>query len=280
MKHLSSFVLILLVILVSSCSKSALPDQPSSLVISNNTLKSILTSYPANLISTPIITTSIPEVVAEAQTPINILTNNTVKFVSNNPVIHYNKISLTKVENYLGENLKITRKGSIDSLNNYVILGGKKYYLAQFHFHYNSEHQINGQYSTMEVHFVNIASDNSYAVVGVLINSGEYNSSLNTLFHDSPITVSGVNTFGSFNIASLLPSELNNYYTYSGSLTTPNYGASSATTNGGPVTWIVLKNKITVSSSSFNFYKGIYAETNFRTIQPLNGRKVYENITK
>ncbi len=262
----------------SACQKSALVDNSATTANIDNTLKSILTSYPARLISTPIITSNIPEDIAESQTPINIVTNSTVKFTSTDPVVHYNKIRLTSVLNNADENLKVNVKGSIDSLNNYVIFGSKKYHLSQFHFHYSSEHTVNGVYSTMEIHFVNISADKSYAVLGVLINLGSRNESLESIFHASPTISNGVNSSNrSFDITKLLPSNIKNYYTYTGSLTTPNYGENSAIPNGGPVTWVVYKNAQHVSSSDLNFYKGIYVEPNFRDIQSLHGRKVYEN---
>ena len=180
--------------------------------------------------------------------------------------------------NNAAENLKINVDPT-DTASNYVIFNGKKYDLAQFHFHYSSEHKVDGQYSTMEVHFVNISADKSYAVLGVLINLGSKNESLGQLFHASPTVADAVNSSNKkFDVTKLFPANIKNYYTYIGSLTTPNYGLDSDLTNGGPVTWVLYKDKQHVSSSDLNFYKGIYLEPNFRTIRPLNGRKVYENV--
>lgn len=130
----------------------------------------------------------------------------------------------------------------------------------------------------MEIHFVNISSDNSYAVLGVLVDLGTGNNALQTLFDASPTDTNGVNSPNtSFTLSDLFPSNTGQYYTYSGSLTTPNYGANSSIPNGGPVTWIVYKNSQHVSSTQFDSYKSIYEEHNFRTIRPTNGRKVYKN---
>lgn len=270
--------LITLLIVAGACSKSALVENNATLTPSDNVLKSLITSYPASLISTPIITSGIPEDIAESQTPINIVTGKTVKFVSSTPVVHYNMIKLKSILNNAAENLKINIDPT-DTASNYVIFNGKKYDLAQFHFHYSSEHTIDGKYSTMEVHFVNISADKSYAVLGVLFNLGSKNEALGQLFHASPTVANAVNsTDKKLDVTKLFPVNIKNYYTYIGSLTTPNYGLDSDLTNGGPVTWVLYKDKQHVSSSDLNYYKGIYLEPNFRTIRPLNGRKVYENI--
>jgi carbonic anhydrase len=238
----------------------------------------VLRGYPAFLLSTPIITSNIPEEIMEAQTPINIQTHRTVKFFSSAPFIHYGSVKLSDVENNEGENLKINLSPE-DKANNYVIIAGKKYFLNQFHFHYSSEHTVNGRYSKMEIHFVNIAADNSYAVLGVLVDFGIGNHTLQTLFDASPAAPGGVNELETeINLKKLFPHNTSKYYTYSGSLTTPNFGPSSASTNGGPVTWIVFKDEQKLSFRQFHQYKEIYEEANFRLIQPLNDRKVYENI--
>jgi carbonic anhydrase len=237
-----------------------------------------LSSYPSDIISTPIVTSDFPVTIAEFQSPINIETSKTIGFHSTDPAIHYGAVTLSSVANNAGENLRVNVNGA-DNFNNYITVGGKRYNLVNFHFHYNSEHTIDGKYSTMEIHFVNVASDNSYAVLSVLVDIGNGNSSLQDLFAQSPTISNGINSPNTiFDIATLLPSNVRAYFTYSGSLTTPNFGGNSALTNGGPVTWFVFKNKQQLSTSQFDSYKSIYADPNFRAIQPLDGRKVYLNV--
>ncbi|WP_027381426.1 carbonic anhydrase family protein [Chryseobacterium daeguense] len=235
-----------------------------------------LNSYPKDLISTPIYISNIPASIADSQTPINIETAKAVVFHSNDPMIHYGAITLNSVMNNAGENLKININNA-DYFNNYISVGGKKYNLSNFHFHYHSEHAIDGNYSTMEIHFVNIASDNSYAVLGVLVNLGDANSGLEELIAQSPTVNNAINSPNTvFDLSKLLPST-SGYYTYSGSLTTPNFGANSSLVNGGPVTWFVFKDVQHLSLNEFDSYKSIYSEPNFRSLQPLNNRKVYVN---
>ncbi len=236
-----------------------------------------LNSYPSDIISTPIVTSNIPAVVAEAQTPINIEPSKAVVFHSIDPTIHYGAVTMNSVMNNGGENLRVNVSGA-DNLNNYITVGGKKYNLVNFHFHYSSEHTVDGKYSTMEIHFVNVSADNSYAVLGVLVDLGSGNTSLQNLFAQSPTTSNSVNSSNAtLDISNLLPTNTREYFTYNGSLTTPNFGSNSSITNGGPVTWFVFKNKQQLSTDQFNYYKNIYLDPNFRAIQPLNGRKVYVN---
>lgn len=237
-----------------------------------------LSSYPSDLISTPIVTSNFSTAVAESQTPINIETSKILGFHSIDPTIHYGAVTLNSVVNNAGENLKVNVSGA-DNFNNYITVGGKKYNLVNFHFHYSSEHTIDGKYSTMEIHFVNVSADNSYAVLGVMVDLGNGNSSFQNLFAQSPTMVNGTNSPNTtFDILSMLPNNTREYFTYTGSLTTPNFGAVSSLTNGGPVEWFVFKNKQQLSDTQFNSYKSIYTNPNFRTIQPLNGRKVYMNV--
>jgi carbonic anhydrase len=237
-----------------------------------------LNSYPSDIISTPIFTSNIPAAVAEAQTPINIEPSKAVVFHSIDPTIHYGAVTLSSVQNNAGENLRVNVNGT-DNFNNYITVNGKKYNLVNFHFHYSSEHIIDGKYSTMEIHFVNVAADNSYVVLGVLVDLGSGNTLLQNLFAQSPANNNAINSPNTtFDISGLLPANSREYFTYNGSLTTPNFGANSSIINGGPVTWFVFKNKQQLSADQFNSYKSIYTEPNFRAIQPLNGRKVYMNM--
>ncbi|MFK7003940.1 MULTISPECIES: carbonic anhydrase family protein [Flavobacterium] len=234
-----------------------------------------LARFPLDLISTPIFTTNFPSFVVSAQTPIDIQTKNTIALNKSDLEIHYGKMTLTNVTNNANEELKININKT-DSDNNYITISKKRYNLANIHFHYNSEHKIDGIYSKMEIHLVNKAADNSYAVLGVLVELGSVNSTIQKLFQNSPTEADQVNTPNiALSITEMLPEDQGKMYSYIGSLTTPNFGINSDVVNGGPVTWFVFKSKLEISSSQFDFYKSIYTKPNFRNIQPLNKRKVY-----
>jgi carbonic anhydrase len=228
------------------------------------------TDFPESVISYnfPLGTTSI-----QGQTPISINTAATLKMNTVDPVINYNAITLSSVE-HTAENLKVNLS-TTDKANNYITIKGYKYELLQFHFHRHSEHNVNGEYGTMEIHFVNKSATGAYAVLGVLVKTGVTNNALQTLFNSSPNT-SGINQLtDTFYLNSILPADTGKYYSYSGSLTTPNL---DLTTNQGPLTWIVFKNQIEITNTQLNNYTTKYADENFRVIQSLNNRKVYENI--
>lgn len=237
---------------------------------SNSTIINETTDFPESIISYnfPLGTTNI-----EGQSPISINTSATEKMNTVDPVIHYNAITLSSVE-HTDDNLKVNLS-TTDKANNYITIKGYKYELQQFHFHRHSEHDVNGEYETMEIHFVNKSDSGAYAVLGVLVKTGSVNDALQTLFDASPTTI-GTNTLtDTFYLNSILPSDTGKYYSYSGSLTTPNL---DFTPNQGPLTWIVFKNEIELTVPQLNDYATKYTEENFRVIQPLNNRKVYENI--
>ncbi|MFK7049367.1 Carbonic anhydrase precursor [Flavobacterium columnare] len=234
-----------------------------------------LTRFPSDLISTPIFTSNFPPFVIAAQTPIDIPTSNLTSVNKNDLEIHYGKMLLSNVTNNGNEELKINLNNT-DTDNNYITISKKKYNLVNIHFHYNSEHKIDGVYSKMEIHLVNKSVDNSYAVLGVLVELGSANSTIQKLFENSPKEAGQVNMPNiTLSIAEILPEDMSKIYSYTGSLTTPNFGTNSNMTNGGPVTWFVFKSKQEISSTQFNFYKSIYKHPNFRNIQPLNNRRVY-----
>lgn len=227
------------------------------------------TDFPENIISYefPLGTTNLL-----GQTPIDVNTFATTKINTTDPVIHYSSILLSSVENTT-ENLKINLSAA-ESTENYITIKGYKYELQQFHFHRHSEHKINGEYSTMEIHFVHKSSTGAYAVLGILVKNGEVNPSLQVLFNASP-SHKGINSVPNYlNLSTLLPKDISSYYTYSGSLTTPNL---DLTPNQGPLTWVLFKNTISLSPSQLEDYSLKYTDENFRVIQPLNNRTVYEN---
>uniref|UniRef100_A0A8C5KGF7 carbonic anhydrase n=2 Tax=Jaculus jaculus TaxID=51337 RepID=A0A8C5KGF7_JACJA len=186
-----------------------------------------------------------------------------------------------------------------------LVIGGAgmpspQYQLLQLHFHWGgpghkgSEHSIDGQYSSMEMHMVHMntkyqrieearSHPDGLAVLAVLLAEQD---DVNTNF--SPI-VSGlrnvylpgvsVNLTSTFPLASLLPSAsgLLRYYRYSGSLTTP--GCEPA------VLWTVFENAVPIGRAQVAQFQTVpQASTpglhprpltdNFRPQQPLAGRKI------
>ena len=109
------------------------------------------------------------------------------------------------------------------------------YTLVKFHFHVPSEHHIQGAEKPAEMHVVHTRIDGGttyYAVIGVILVKGAEYAALKPVFANLPKNV--CEKFGEVPIAfsRLLPHELDDYYTYAGSLTTPPCTQT--------VTWYVL----------------------------------------
>lgn len=149
-----------------------------------------------------------------------------------------------------------------------ITLTGKTYELVQFHFHRPSEEKVNGQRFDMVAHLVHKADDGQLAVVAVLLERGNENPFIQTLWNNLPLEKNSSVSPPSLTIdpASLLPTS-RNYYTYMGSLTTP------PCTEG--VLWLVMKQPAQVSTDQINIFSRLY-RNNARPIQPASGRLIKE----
>lgn len=146
------------------------------------------------------------------------------------------------------------------------------YTLGQFHFHANSEHQVNGNYAPLEMHMVHRSIwENKYLVVSVLFEEGEENPFLKRFLPRIPAAKDGtyVNADSTFRAYDILP-ENKSFYHYSGSLTTPPCSEV--------VTWVIMENPVEASEAQFAAFEQIMHE-NFRPIQNLNGRTI-SHVTK
>uniref|UniRef100_W5N560 Carbonic anhydrase n=1 Tax=Lepisosteus oculatus TaxID=7918 RepID=W5N560_LEPOC len=169
------------------------------------------------------------------------------------------------------------------------------YRLRQFHFHWGasnergSEHTVGGVKYAAELHLVHwnagkyasfgdaAKAPDGLAVVGVFLKIGAASPNLQKVLDalDAIKTKGKQTPFPQFDPKILLPSSLD-FWTYEGSLTTPPLLES--------VTWIVLKEPITVSSEQMAKFRSLLFTTegetaccmvdNYRPPQPLKGRKV------
>ncbi|XP_041852112.1 carbonic anhydrase 12 isoform X1 [Melanotaenia boesemani] len=174
-----------------------------------------------------------------------------------------------------------------------------RYNAAQLHFHWGSsgrpagsEHTVNSKQYAAEMHVVHYNSDkyanismavdksDGLAVLGVLIEIGEFNPAFEQFlkfingvkYRDQKVQVSG------FNIRTLLPARLDEYYRYDGSLTTPPCYPS--------VLWTVFRNPVAISQKQFfSFATALYSSyaqdsatallhSNYRKPQPADSRVV------
>jgi len=185
---------------------------------------------------------------------------------------------------------------SSDKFSEITISGGglgDEYKLAQFHFHWGkddmtgSEHLIDGKAFPLEMHAVTIKTKfadiskaleadskserDSLAVFGVLFDvTDEDKSSLDAF--KSPLDIAnGEEQTKTLKVSfrDLLPKDVDDFFRYEGSLTTP--GCNER------VKWTLFKEKMTITKSlmqTLRMIKGGNPTQNYRKPQPINGRVV------
>lgn len=172
--------------------------------------------------------------------------------------------------NYNTSPLKIINNGHTIQVNyetgSYIRIGSDRYELLQFHFHTPSEEQIDGKNYDMVAHLVHKNSEGKLAVVAVLFDRGLPHPALDNIWSAIPTEEGKEVTQQQISIQAtrLLPND-RDYYTFTGSLTTPPCSEG--------VRWLVLKQPVTLSTAQMNRFKDFYS-FNARPVQPLNGRQV------
>ncbi len=147
-------------------------------------------------------------------------------------------------------------------------LNGRPYRLRQFHFHDPSEHHIDGKTFPMEMHLVHQDAEGQILVVAVLMEVGSDEPVLTKLWDWLPDQIEReVSLPLETNIGAILP-ENPQFYSYSGSLTTP------PCTEG--VKWIVLKEPITIAQQDVEKFVEIIGYS-ARPEQPVGDRQIDEN---
>lgn len=153
----------------------------------------------------------------------------------------------------------------------FIVLNEDKYSLKQIHFHEPSEHTINGVRYPLEMHLVHVNEANKIAVLAVMAEEGRNSEPFTFLENYLPIHQGETKPIdASFDLNQNLP-ENKEYYTYSGSLTTPPCTED--------VTWFVFANPITVSLEQVKQLQELMPINNYRDEQPINARivKKYAN---
>ena len=167
---------------------------------------------------------------------------------------------------------------NFDSNGDFVSLHDNQYKLKQFHFHSPSEHTINGVRYPLEIHMVHHSEEsNSYIVMAMLAVQGEPDPAFDFLEKYLPINVgetkeiNGKYYFGS-TFQEMYGIDTLNLYTYEGSLTTPPCTES--------VLWLVIKDLTYASASQIEILQNLMPKNNYREVQPLNGRLIYNEIVE
>jgi carbonic anhydrase len=150
-----------------------------------------------------------------------------------------------------------------------ISLLGKAYELVEFHFHQPSEERVNGKAFDMVVHLVHKAEDGKLAIVAVLLEKGQDNPLIQSVWNNLPLEKNEDVTppATTLDIAQLLPKN-RSYYTYMGSRTTPPCSEG--------VLWLVLKQAQQISPEQLAIFARLY-KNNARPVQPSFARMIKES---
>lgn len=203
----------------------------------------------------------------DIQSPINILSGSVEGILTSNINInaHCNAVENT------GHSVQL----DFDSTSK-IVFDKDIYDFKQLHFHTPSEHQIDGITYPMEMHMVNVLSNDKsdkphYLVIGVLFKMGKTNPFINEFINKIPrghkglvnVNDSEVNLedlFGKYGCE-----EMKHYYHYNGSLTTPPFTET--------VSWHINQVIFEASEEQIKILNKIEGN-NARHIQALKGRHV------
>ncbi|XP_052545257.1 carbonic anhydrase 4 [Tympanuchus pallidicinctus] len=234
------------------------------------------------------------------QSPINIVTKNVIYDKSLTP-LYFENYDVKETSKWTIENNGHTVKVTL-STHPKIEGGGlnRRYKAVEFHLHWGvqeeqlyfpgSEHSIDGEKQAMELHIVHIREDaldltdaknyaDGIAVLAFFIKIDEENKNYTTLISelDNILQKDTSSQMEPLPLNSLLPptSELEKYYRYEGSLTTPDCHET--------VIWTVFEKPIQLSLWQVSQFSSVHfggtnstlMSENFRPAQFLNGRYVY-----
>jgi len=221
------------------------------------------------------------------QSPINIISNNTVnepyplfvfssKYDSNELfklINNGHQVAATLADHTYGQSEKdlwFTGSGLIG-----------KYYFVNFHLHWGkndrhgSEHEIDGEISPAEAHFVFKNNETGqlavFAFFFTIADQWDDENLEWKKYADAASQLINVNDTMNctFNISQLMKANKRKFYRYSGSLTTP------PCIEG--VIWTVFTDKIPMAEESLNQLRQNIMKKDYRPVQPINNRIIFRN---
>ena len=173
---------------------------------------------------------------------------------------------------YRASNFRVIDNGHTVQVNvdpgNYILSGGRRFELLQFHFHRPSEERIDGRSFDMVAHLVHKDSDGRLAVVAVLLDRGSAQPVVQTVWNNLPLEKN--EEFGAravIDLNQLLPAD-RGYYTYMGSLTTPPCSEG--------VLWLVMRQPVGISTAQIDIFSRLYP-MNARPVQQASGRMIKQS---
>jgi carbonic anhydrase len=152
----------------------------------------------------------------------------------------------------------------------YIVAGGVRYDLVQFHFHHPGEAAVKGKLTDMEAHLVHKSADGKLAVLAVRLmeEDGNPNAVLAALWPHLPRTAGATEKVTEMvNAGGLLPAD-RGYWTYIGSLTAP------PCTEG--VHWFIFEQELSLSRDQLRAFAALF-RMNTRGLQDAHGRRIEAN---
>jgi len=151
---------------------------------------------------------------------------------------------------------------------NSIEVMGRRYELAQFHFHRPSEERIDAKQFDMVAHLVHKDVGGRLAVVAVLLERGGAHPLVQAVWNNLPLEKGDeVSARAPLDLNQLLPKDTR-YYTYMGSLTTPPCSEG--------VLWMVMQQPVTVSAEQIDVFARLYP-MNARPLQQVSGRLIKQS---
>lgn len=150
---------------------------------------------------------------------------------------------------------------------NIVAIDNMTFKLKQINFHTPSEHSIKGKSFPLEAQFLHTDTKGNTAIVAVLFREGKANPALEKILKQLPTESDKPATLKSRVLASEMMPSNQDYYRFSGSLTTP------PCTEG--IRWILIKTPITATKAQIEAIAEITPQNN-RPLQALNGRLIVD----
>lgn len=127
----------------------------------------------------------------------------------------------------------------------------RTYTLKGIHYHMPSEHLVEGKYFEGEMHFVHAAPDGQILVIGTFLSmntTAQPNPFIESIKGQIPAQTGQETTLQGLRLSALQQSlNMNEFFTYQGSLTTP-----PCTEN---VRWIVMRNPIALNADQYAVLK-------------------------
>lgn len=208
---------------------------------------------------------------ADQQSPIAIDTTDKSKFVAVNLrdiIFHYRPLALKALNTGHSIELQPQEVPGSGVPSNFIVVDEKPYRFAQLHFHAPGEHKIDTLRYPLEIHLVHTIADEkspgafNYAVIGIMVDIGVENPEFEKILPKVPAekNLTGNPLDSNFDLEKLLPAD-RRVMRYSGSLTTKPF------TTG--VTWLLIKQPITISKAQYEKIHAIMKHPNAREIQPL-----------